>query len=165
MTGRGPEQGCGVSPPRGGGRLPRGPGLQPHPPESSVSHIVSCWLLGFGVGFCLPSPPHANPPSRPHCLGNALQSPHKGKLHGEAGPTRRQGKSFYGNTDITRLSRLQSQAGPERRCLGVHAVAPRRRVTQGLCGMLAGPSLALPLTCQVTLSKPQGLGLSLLIYK
>lgn len=116
MTGRGPEQGCGVSPPRGGGRLPGGPGLQPHPPESSVSHIVSCWLLGFGVGFCLPSPPHANPPSRPHCLGNALQSPHKGKLHGEAGPTRRQGKSFYGNTDITRLSRLQSQAGPERRC-------------------------------------------------
>lgn len=164
----------GSPPTRGRGHQPRGPGWQPLPPESSMSPVVSCWLLGCDVGFCLPSPPHANPLSRPHCLGNALQSPHKGKLHGEAGPAQRQGKSFHGNTDITRLSRLQSQA--LNGGAWVFTLQPRRGRLRGSAQCWGGPSSvpspkhiwvqnsALPLTSQVTWSKPAGMRLSLLIY-
>lgn len=62
------------------------------------------------MGFCLPSLPCANSPSRPHCLGNALQSPHKGKLHRGGWSCLTPGEGFHGNDDITRLVWLQSQA-------------------------------------------------------
>lgn len=86
--------------------------LQPSLHPSAPSLLLCCewWFLGCSVGFCLPSLPCANSPSRPHCLGNALQSPHKGKRRRGGWSCLTPGESFHGNDDITRLVWLLSQA-------------------------------------------------------
>lgn len=84
------------------------------------------------MGFCLPSLPGANSPSRPHCLGNALQSPHKGKLHRGGWSCLTPGEGFHGNDDITRLVWLQSQALNGGAWV-FHTAEMWRKAIQGLC--------------------------------
>lgn len=117
-------------------------------------------LLGCSVGFCLPSPPCANPPSRPHCLGNALQSPHKGKLRWGGWSCPKPGEGFHGNADITGLGWLQSQALNGGAWVFTLQL-PGGREPRALLGWVGLPETevrhpALPLTCQLTLEQTIG---------